>query len=36
MVFLATPVTRTVARMLMPSVRQPITWAWRSTLNLFT
>jgi hypothetical protein len=35
MVFFATPVTRTVARMLMPSTRQEMTWPRRSVLNLF-
>ena len=34
MVFLATPVVR-MARMLMPSTRQPMTWARFSVLRRF-
>jgi hypothetical protein len=34
-VFFATPVTRTVARIDMPSVKQPMTCPRRSVLNLF-
>ncbi len=35
MVFFATPVTRTVARMLMPSHKHATTCPRRSVLNLF-
>ncbi len=34
-VFLAAPVIRTVARMLLPSTRQPMIWARFSVLSLF-
>lgn len=34
-VFFAAPVTRTVARIDMPSVRHPTIWPRRSVLNLF-
>ena len=33
--FLAAPVMRTVARMLLPSTRQPMIWARFSVLNRF-
>ncbi len=35
MVFLAAPVIRTVARMLLPSTRQPMIWARFSVDSLF-
>jgi hypothetical protein len=34
-VFLAAPVIRTVARMLLPSTRQPMIWARFSVVSLF-